>query len=59
MDDPFDYDHFLALPRLSGLKLSPDGGRLVVGVARPAPDGKGFRTAIWRVDRRGQRSRAG
>jgi len=50
MDEPFDYDHFLALPRLSGLRLSPDGRRLVVGVSTVAPDGKAFRTAIWALD---------
>jgi dipeptidyl aminopeptidase/acylaminoacyl peptidase len=50
MTDPFDLDHFLGLPRLSGLRLSPDGRRLVVAVATPAPDGKKFRTALWAVD---------
>ena len=50
MTDPFDFDHFLALPRLSGLRLSPDGRRLVVTVGTPAPDGKSMRTALWSVD---------
>ena len=50
MDDPFDYDHFLALPRLSGLRLAPDGRWLAVAVATPAPDGTSFRTAIWAID---------
>jgi dipeptidyl aminopeptidase/acylaminoacyl peptidase len=50
MNDPFDFDHFVALPRLSGLHLSPDGGRLVVAVATPAPDGKSLRNALWSVD---------
>lgn len=50
MHDRFDFDHFVALPRLSGLRLSPDGLRLVVAVATPAPDGKSFRTALWYLD---------
>ena len=50
MREPFDFDHFIALPRLSGLRLSPDGSRLVVAVATPGPDGKELRTALWQVD---------
>jgi dipeptidyl aminopeptidase/acylaminoacyl peptidase len=50
MSEPFDFDHFVAIPRLSGLKLSSDGRRLIVSVARPAPDGKSFRAAIWTID---------
>ena len=54
MPDPFDFDHFIALPRLSGLRLSPDGSRLVVAVATPGPDGKDLRTALWQVDPAGE-----
>ena len=50
MTEPFDFDHFVALPRLSGLRLAPDGSRLVVAVATPGPDGKDLRTALWQVD---------
>ena len=50
MPDPFDLDHFLALPRLSGLRLSPDGRRLVTSVATVAPDGKSMRSALWSID---------
>ena len=50
MTEPFDFDHFIALPRLSGLRLSPDGSRLVVAVATLGPDGKELRTALWQVD---------
>ena len=50
MSDPFDLDHFQALPRLSGLRLAPDGGRLVVSVASLSPDRKKLRTALWQVD---------
>ncbi len=51
----FDFDRFLALPRLSGLRLSPDGSRLVVTVQHPAPDGKKMRSALWELDRAGER----
>ncbi len=52
---PFhDLDAFSALPRLAGLRLSPDGHRLVTGVATPdaGPDGGAPRyvTALWEVD---------
>ncbi len=50
MSEPLTFDRYLALPRLSGLRLAPDGGRLVVSVDRPAPDGKAFRSALWQVD---------
>ncbi len=46
----FDLEMHLALPRLSGLRLSPDGTQLVIAVQRPAPDGKKFRSSIWRLD---------
>ena len=48
-------DRFLSLPRLSGLRLSPDGSRLIVSVARPDPEGKRFATALWEVDPDGRR----
>jgi dipeptidyl aminopeptidase/acylaminoacyl peptidase len=47
MSEPFDFEHFVTIPRLSGLRLSTDGRRLVMSVARPAPDGKSLRAAIW------------
>ncbi len=50
MDTPFELETFLAQPRLGGLCLSPDGTRLVVGIATPAPDGSRLRTALWQVD---------
>lgn len=57
---PFhDLDAFSALPRLAGLRLSPDGHRLVTGVATPdaGPDGGAPRyvTALWEVDPTGAR----
>ena len=51
----FDIDDYLALRRLSGLALSPDGIRLVTTVAERTPDGKRFATSLWEVDPRGQR----
>ncbi len=50
MTDPFTIDRMLSLPRLSALRLSPDGKRLVVAVGRVAPDGKKMATALWQVD---------
>ncbi len=47
---PFDVDHLLELPRVSGLALSPDGCRLVATVATVAPDGKSFVTSLWELD---------
>jgi dipeptidyl aminopeptidase/acylaminoacyl peptidase len=46
----FDLDSFLALPRVSGLALSPDGSRLVTSVATVAPDGTKFHSALWQLD---------
>lgn len=45
-----DLDRFLALPRLSGLRRSPDGRRIVVAAARIDPSGTRFTSAIWAVD---------
>ncbi len=46
----FDFERFMELPRLSGLRLSPDGRRLVVAVGGPDPEGKKMRSALWQVD---------
>ncbi|HUF99194.1 MAG TPA: S9 family peptidase [Ilumatobacter sp.] len=46
----YDLDTFLAVPRASGLALSPDGTRAVTTVATVAPDGKKFRSALWELD---------
>ena len=57
---PFeDLDDYLALRRLGGLALSPDGIRLVTTVAARTPDGKRFSTSLWEVDPGGQRPPAG
>ena len=48
---PFhDLDACIALPRLSGLQLSPDGTRLVTAVASLSPDRTRYVTALWEVD---------
>ncbi len=56
MSDRFDLDHFLGLPRLSGLQLSPTGDRMAVSVSGPAPDGRSMRSAIWGIDPTGARA---
>ncbi|MEU4236008.1 alpha/beta fold hydrolase [Actinoplanes sp. NPDC026619] len=54
--DPFlDLDAYVRLPRLAGLWLSPDGGRLVVGVGTPDKDNSRYATALWEVDPAGER----
>ncbi len=53
--DPYtDLAAFQALPRTSGLQLSPDGTRLVTIVARLDPDGVRFVNALWEIDPVGQ-----
>ena len=54
MSEPYTFDGFIAMPRLSALKLSPDGKRLVVAVARPDAEGKKMKTALWQVDPAGK-----
>lgn len=50
-DGPFgDLSRFLEIPRVTGLALSPDGGTLVAGVQNLSPDGKKFRSSVWRID---------
>jgi dipeptidyl aminopeptidase/acylaminoacyl peptidase len=53
--DSFDFDAYLRLPRLSGLRASPDGRRVVVSVGRPAPDGKKMHSSLWELDATGDR----
>lgn len=53
---PFhDLDHYLAIPRVSGLALSPDGRRLVTTVATLNSKGTEYVTALWEVDPAGQK----
>ncbi len=52
---PFhDLDAYIALPRLSSLALSPDGGRLVAGLAVPDEQGTGYVTSQWELDPAGR-----
>ncbi|MCU1531717.1 MAG: peptidase [Arthrobacter sp.] len=58
-ETPFhDLDHYLAIPRVNGLALSPDGGRLVTTVATLNAKGTEYCTALWELDPEGrQRAR--
>ena len=51
MDDAYtDLDAYLALPRVEGLALSPDGSRLVTTVSTLDKDATRYVTALWEVD---------
>jgi dipeptidyl aminopeptidase/acylaminoacyl peptidase len=50
-----DLARFVALPRIGGLALSPDGSRLVAPVATLSPDRKKYVTALWEIDPAGAR----
>ncbi|OLT14709.1 peptidase S9 [Serinicoccus sp. CUA-874] len=53
---PFhDLSHYVALPRVSGLALSPDGTRLATSVATLNGAGTGYVSALWEVDPTGER----
>jgi dipeptidyl aminopeptidase/acylaminoacyl peptidase len=52
---PFhDLDAYVALPRVGGLALSPDGTRLVTTVATLNPKRTAHVTALWEVDPTGE-----
>nr|WP_245990931.1 alpha/beta fold hydrolase [Bogoriella caseilytica] len=57
---PFhDLDAYTALPRLGGLSLSPDGTRLIAGVAtldKEPAEATRYRTALWEIDPVGERA---
>ncbi|GGK68439.1 S9 family peptidase [Ornithinimicrobium pekingense] len=50
-----DLSHYVAVPRLSGLAMSPDGTRLVTTVATLNRKATGYTTALWEVDPTGER----
>ncbi len=50
-----DLDAYVALPRGSGLLLSPDGTRLVTSVATLDPTSTSYVSALWEVDPTGGR----
>ena len=53
---PFhELDGYIALPRTSGLVLSPDGTRLVTAVSTLDAKRTAYRTALWEVDPSGEK----
>ena len=53
---PFhDLDDYVALPRLGGLALSPDGRRLVTAVSGLDGDRTRYQPALWELDPAGER----
>lgn len=54
MPTPFDVlDDFIALPRVEGLALSPDGTTAVLTVAALKKDATGYERSLWAVPTRG------
>ncbi|NYF17878.1 dipeptidyl aminopeptidase/acylaminoacyl peptidase [Microbacterium sp. AK009] len=55
MPTPFDaLDDFIALPRVEGLALSPDGATAVLTVAALKKDATGYERSLWAVPTRGE-----
>jgi dipeptidyl aminopeptidase/acylaminoacyl peptidase len=55
-ETPFhDLDHYLAIPRVGGLALSADGGRLVTTVSTLNARGTEYVTALWELDPAGKK----
>jgi dipeptidyl aminopeptidase/acylaminoacyl peptidase len=55
-ETPFgDLDAYLALPRVSGLAVSPDGSRVVTTVSELNEKRTEYITAVWELDPEGQR----
>ncbi|TFV59624.1 S9 family peptidase [Mycobacterium sp. PS03-16] len=53
---PFaDLDDYLALPRVAGLAVAPDGSRVVTTIGELDDDGTAFVTAVWELDPAGVR----
>jgi dipeptidyl aminopeptidase/acylaminoacyl peptidase len=50
-----DLEQYVAIPRVQGLKLSPDGRRLVTAVATLDTKGTKYVTSLWEVDPAGER----
>lgn len=50
-DDPYD---FVAIPRVSGLWLAPDGTRLVTSVSALSADRKRWVSSLWEIDPEGE-----
>src|SRR3954468_21960063 len=45
-----ELDDFLAIPRVTQLRLAPDGSRLVATVSGLSRDRKKFASALWEID---------
>jgi dipeptidyl aminopeptidase/acylaminoacyl peptidase len=55
-ETPFgDLDSFLALPRVAGLAVSPDGARVVTTISELNEKRTDFVTAVWELDPEGRR----
>ena len=55
-ETPFgDLDDFIALPRVSGLAVSPDGSRVVTTVSELNEKRTEYVTAVWEIDPEGRR----
>jgi dipeptidyl aminopeptidase/acylaminoacyl peptidase len=53
-DSPFhDLNDYIAIPRVTGLRLSPDGSWLAATVQTLSPDKQKYVTSIWRIDSAG------
>lgn len=50
MPDFRDIRDYVAIPRLTGLRLAPDGSWLAAVVQARSRDGKKFVGSIWRID---------
>ncbi|MDT0329622.1 S9 family peptidase [Nocardiopsis lambiniae] len=46
----YELPEYVRLRRVNGLRLSPDGTRLVAPVSGIAHDAKSFRSALWEID---------
>src|ERR1700733_2591842 len=48
---PFhDLADFVAIPRVTALRLAPDGSWLAAAMQTLSPDGKKYLTSVWRID---------
>lgn len=50
----YELSDYVTLKRVGGLRLSPDGRRLVAPVSGITPDGTSFGTSLWEIDPEGR-----
>ncbi|WP_017540581.1 S9 family peptidase [Nocardiopsis halophila] len=50
----YELSDYVTLKRVGGLRLSPDGRRLVAPVSGIKPDGTSFGTSLWEIDPEGR-----